>query len=101
MCVVTSVAIGSWAGYHHVNATEAQLRSSGCMGHLPIGELIHYFLLKLWKLLDPLPDQQEWSAFLLASPKHEDGWENETVMQTQDVVKGLHNFWEFSQPLSV
>ena len=35
----------------------------------------------------------------MASSKQEEGWEEiETVMQTWDVVEGLHNFGEFSQP---
>ena len=34
----------------------------------------------------------------IASPKHKEGWENsKTVMQTRDVVQGLHNFRQFSQ----
>ena len=37
--------------------------------------------------------------FFIASSKQEEGWEEiETVMQTWDVVEGLHNFGEFSQP---
>jgi len=32
----------------------------------------------------------------IASTKHEEGWDSETVMQTRDVVEGLDNFRDFS-----
>jgi len=40
-----------------------------------------------------------FSEFTVALSKHEEGWENSRqVMQTRDVVGGLHNFREFSEP---